>query len=81
MLCVNNYKKAYIDECRASMEAQLAAYRALLAAAKGNAGTGKPTFNSAVERFEQLFFNNLVVVLDSFSFAAAGLRRRRMAIL
>lgn len=38
MLCVNTYKNAYIDECRASMEAQLAAYRALLAAAKGNAG-------------------------------------------
>ena len=66
MLCVNTYKKAYIDECRASMEAQLAAYRALLAAAKGNAGTGKPTFSSPVDRFERLFFNNLVVVLDSF---------------
>ena len=30
MLCVNTYKKGYIEECRANTEAQLAAYRVLL---------------------------------------------------
>ena len=55
MLCVNKYPQAYIDECRSGMEAQLAAYCALAAAAKGKA---------AVETFAPLFFNSLVVVLE-----------------
>jgi hypothetical protein len=50
MLARNSYPKAYIDECRASIDAQLAAYKAL-----------KLTSASA---FERLFFNNLVVLLD-----------------
>ena len=29
MLCVNSYQQNYIDACRARMETQIAAYRAL----------------------------------------------------
>ncbi len=64
MLCVNKYKKDYIDECRSSMESQLAAYKTLLTTARAKAGIGNAAFNSAVAAFEPLFFNNLVVVLD-----------------
>ena len=66
MLCVNKYKEDYIDECRSSMESQLAAYKTLLTTARAKAGTGNAAFNSAVAAFEPLFFNNLVVVLDGF---------------
>ena len=38
MLCMNSYKQAYVDECRASMEAQLAAYKSLLTAARERPG-------------------------------------------
>jgi len=30
MLCVNTYKKGYIEECRTNAEGQLGAYRVLL---------------------------------------------------
>ena len=66
MLCVNSYKQDYNDECRSSMESQLAAYKTLLTTARAKAGTGNAAFNSAVASFEPLFFNNLVVVLDGF---------------
>ncbi len=41
MLCVNSYKQDYIDECRSSMESQLAAYKTLLTTARAKAGTGE----------------------------------------
>ena len=63
MLCMNSYTQDYIDECRASMEKQLAAYKKLLAAGRAKTRTG---FDSAVAVFEPLFFNNLVVDLDGF---------------
>jgi hypothetical protein len=59
MLAVTKYAQDYIDDCRAQMEAQLAAYKKLVSAtAKGKA--------SAVESFEPLFFNNLTLVLDHY---------------
>jgi len=57
MLAVTSYPQDYIDECRARIEAQVAAYRGLVAAA-GDGGT------SAVEAFEPQFFNHLALVLD-----------------
>jgi hypothetical protein len=48
------------------MEAQLAAYRVLVTTAQEKVGAGKSSFTSAVESFEPLFFNNLVLVLDNF---------------
>jgi hypothetical protein len=56
MLCRNSYSKDYIGECRSRMEAQLAAYRKLVTAAGEK--------ESAINAFEPLFFNNLVVALE-----------------
>ncbi len=64
MLCVNSYTKDYINECRSRMESQLAAYKVLVTTAREK--TSKSAINSAVDSFEPLFFNNLVVVLDGF---------------
>jgi hypothetical protein len=63
MLAVKTYRQDYIDECRSQMEAQLAAYKTLVAAAGRNKAS---TVRSALESFEALFFNNLTLVLDSY---------------
>ena len=63
MLAVKTYPEDYIAECRAQMDAQLAAY-GRLAAAAGKAKA--PAVGSALESFGPLFFNNLVLVLDSY---------------
>ena len=55
MLCVNTYPQEYINDCRARVNAQLAAYENLISA------TGDKT---AVQAFEPVFFNNLVLLLD-----------------
>ena len=65
MLCVNSYRKDYINECRSRMESQLAAYNVLVTTAREKTGTSK-SINLAVDSFKPLFFNNLVVVLDGF---------------
>jgi hypothetical protein len=65
MLCVNKYKRDYIDECRSSMESLLTAYKVLVKTAKEKTRANKASSNSVVDSFEPLFFNNLVVVLDS----------------
>ena len=57
MLAVTSYSQDYIADCRSRMEAQLASYAALRSSARG-AG------DAAVEAFEELFFGNLVLVLD-----------------
>ena len=63
MLAVKTYPQDYIDDCRAKMDAQLDAYKALVAAV----GKAKaPAGQAAVETFEPLFFNNLVLVLDAY---------------
>ncbi len=63
MLAVTTYPQDYIDECRAQMEAQLAAYKTLgLRRSQDKASA----IRSAVELFEPLFFNNLTLVLDSY---------------
>jgi hypothetical protein len=65
MLGVNRYPEEYVNDCRSSMESQLAAYRALRAAAGGKAA-GRAAASSALASFEPLFFNNLVIVLDGY---------------
>jgi hypothetical protein len=55
MLGVSSYAQEYVDSCRASVDRQLAAYRAVIK-------TAKPP---AVAKFEPLFFANMVLVLDA----------------
>jgi hypothetical protein len=66
MLCVNSYPQNYVDDCRARLESQLAAYQALVAAARANTKTTTSALSAAVQVFEPLFFNNMVVVLEGF---------------
>jgi hypothetical protein len=61
MLCVNRYRQGYIDKCRSRMQAQLAAYKGMVAVARAKTGSSK-----AMDTFKPLFFGNLVVVLDGF---------------
>ncbi|MEO7720026.1 MAG: hypothetical protein ABIY70_27875 [Capsulimonas sp.] len=55
MLSMNSYPKEYIDQCRARMEAQLAAYRLFVDTAP----------KAAIDALAPLFFSNLVIVLES----------------
>ena len=52
MLCVNKYPQEYVDDCKKRFQDQLAAFQNLPA-------------GPAREAFEPLFFNNLVLVLES----------------
>jgi hypothetical protein len=63
VLAVKNYDPQYIDECYSQMEAQLAAYKFLIAGA--DAGNGSE-LRAAFASFEPLFFHNLVIVLDGY---------------
>lgn len=65
MLCVNNYTKKYIDECRSKIVAQVSAYQTLVATARNPTATDEPLLNAAIEAFEPHFFNNMVLALDS----------------
>lgn len=65
MLCVNNYTKEYIDECRSRVAAQVSAYKALIAAASKHAKHDEQV-HPAIDAFEPHFFNNMVLALDSY---------------
>ncbi len=56
MLAVSKYDRPFVDDCRARMDAQLAAYDALVA--------GAP--KKAVAVFEPQFCNHLVLVIDDY---------------
>lgn len=60
MLGMRVYPKNYIADCRSHIEANVTAYRNLLAATKADAA------GSAVAAFEATFFSDLVLVLDEF---------------
>jgi hypothetical protein len=77
MLCVNNYTRKYIEECRSKVAEHVAAYQALIAAARKKAGADEPGLSAAIADFEPHFFSNLVLALDSyFVHRARGLKRR-----
>ncbi len=65
MLCVNNYSKQYIDECRSRIDLQLSTYKKLLETARNKIEKDERVLNAAIESFEPLFFNNLVLLLDA----------------
>jgi hypothetical protein len=65
MLCINTYPQEYIDECRSRVKQQVAAYKALVTAARKQGTSAKP-LESAIESFDPVFFNNQVLLLDWF---------------
>jgi len=66
MLGVRNYTQDYIDGCRSRVDADLTAYQNLVAGARKNLASNKAPLNAAIEAFEAVFFNNMVLILDHF---------------
>jgi hypothetical protein len=62
MLAVSNYSQEYVDACRANVRAQLAAYGAL----SELSGDGQPRLDAALDDFELLFFNHMMIALDAY---------------
>ncbi len=65
MLSVSSYADTYIDECRSKVKLQLSTYEDLVAAARNHGGRNK-TLDLAIDAFEPLFYNNLLLLLDSY---------------
>ncbi len=61
MLSVNNYSIKYIDKCNQQINTQLSAYSNLLSKLNGQTSAA----SIEIYNFENLFFNNLVLVLDN----------------
>ena len=60
MLGKNSYSKDYIKASRSRVDAQVSAYKSFVKKAKKSAG------DAAVATFEPVFFNNMVLTLDSY---------------
>jgi hypothetical protein len=59
MLGVRNYSREYVDACRASVDADVAAFRDLVAIARQQSCSSPD-----IEASEAAFFNNMLLVLD-----------------
>lgn len=70
MLSRNSYTQEYIDQCRARVAAQVAAFKKLVAAARKR-GTSDASLGAALESFEPVFFNSMVLALEG-SFVHRG---------
>jgi hypothetical protein len=66
MLSISNYSKKYIDECRLKVEDQIASYRNLINTITKQDIHDEIRLNAAIESFESVFFNNMVMVLDNY---------------
>ena len=66
MLCINNYTKKYINECRSKVDLQLSTYNILVTTARKQVSGNETQLNVAIESFEPNFFNNMVLVLDNY---------------
>jgi hypothetical protein len=62
MLGVSTYTQEYIDECRARVAAQVKTYQAVVSA---GAKVKSAPLGKALDALEPVFFNNMVLVLDS----------------
>ncbi|MEA2264789.1 MAG: hypothetical protein QOE27_372 [Solirubrobacteraceae bacterium] len=65
MLGRKNYKREELDQAKAAIDHQLAAYRDLVAAIEG-VPTTDPKLKAALEAFEPLFARNMTLVLDRY---------------
>ena len=65
MLCMTTYDRSYVDDCRSKIASQVSAYRALASTARGS-GAERSELDSALEAFEPVFFNNMVLALDNY---------------
>lgn len=65
MLAMNTYPQQYIDDSRAKIDAQAAAYRSFVDAARTQA-KDPGAIDAALAEFEPAFFNNLVLAMDNF---------------
>ncbi len=63
MLGVKSYSQEHIDGARGRIKAQVGAYKSLAAAAKKAKAA---PLEKSLDSFEPVFFNNMVLVLDSF---------------
>jgi hypothetical protein len=63
MLGRNSFTREEFDHSKAAIVQQLAAYETL---AKAAAATTEKKVNSALDAFEPLFFNNLLLALDRY---------------
>ena len=65
MLSVTKYSPEHIAASRARVASQVAAYCDLRAAARDRAGADTAALDTAFASFEPVFFNNMVLTLDS----------------
>ena len=66
MLSVSSYTREHIAASRARVASQIAAYRHLLATARGQAGGDAASLEAAFASFEPVFYNNMMLTLDSY---------------
>ncbi len=65
---VNKYTKQYINDCRSKVNLHLSTYKKLVETARKQVGKNENSINPAIESFEPVFFNNMVLHLDVFLF-------------
>ncbi len=65
MLGVKKYTQKHIDECRSRVNLQLSTYKNLITTARNPIGKNETSLHSAIESFEPVFFNNMVLLLDA----------------
>ena len=76
MLCVNNYTREYIDVCRLRVNSQVSAYQKLLTSVRNQMGKNETQLNAAIESFDPLFYNNMVIYFGCF-FCSQGQGNRK----
>lgn len=52
--------------CRLRVNSQVSAYQKLLTSVRNQMGKNETQLNAAIESFDPLFYNNMVIILDAF---------------